>query len=153
MAAWKRICCPVDLSAVSAFALEEAAELAWRFGSTLTLLYVDERLPRPDLGETLASSDALEQAVAEHERQLAGWQERAKRVSGAVVESAVVTGDPATEIIRFAGDGRYDIIVMGTHGRTGREKVAFGSVAQRVVLDAPCPVLVVHPRIRRPHAG
>jgi nucleotide-binding universal stress UspA family protein len=84
-----------------------------------------------------------------------GWRVEAEPLACRPVRRKVVPGAAAVEIVCFAteGDGRYDIIVMGTHGRTGREKVAFGSVAQRVVLDAPCPVLVVHPRIRRPHAG
>lgn len=148
MSEWKRICCPVDLSAVSARAMEEAAELARRHGGTVTLVFVDDRPARPGLDETLSSAEALAQAESEHERQLAGWQERASRISTAHVDAAILAGDPAEQIIRFAAEGRYDVIVMGTHGRSGREKVAFGSVAQRVVLDGPCPVLVVHPRLR-----
>ena len=144
MGPWKKVCCPVDFSAVSAHSLEEGAALAERFGATLTVLHVHEPLPSPTLGETLASAEALQQAVAEHERQLAAWCARARRVAAVHVAAAVAVGDPAAEIIRFSRDGRHDLIVMGTHGRTGRENVAFGSVAQRVMLDAECPVLVVN---------
>ncbi len=146
MAHWKRICCPVDFSAVSALAVEEAVELASHFGADVLLLHVREPVPTPSPDETLAEPEALKQALVEDERQLAGWQERSRRVSGVRVESAIAAGDPATEILRHAAQDRCDVIVMGTHGRTGRERVAFGSVAQKVVLDAPCPVLVVHPR-------
>jgi nucleotide-binding universal stress UspA family protein len=148
MAAWKRICCPIDFSAVSAFALEEAAEQAWLSGGALTLLHVCET-PPPSAGETLASREAREQDAVAHERLLRNWEERARGMSTAVVDSVTISGDPATEIIRFADEKRYDLIIMGTHGRTGREQLPFGSVAQKVVLDAPCPVLVVHPRASR----
>lgn len=153
MAAWKRICCPVDFSAVSAEAVEEAAELAWRFGGMVTLLHVREPPSAPPT-ETVSSPEAAEKAVTvDQERQLESWRERAERVATTSVDSALVTGDAATEIIRFAGEGRHDVIVMGTHGRTGREKVAFGSVAQKVILDAPCPVLVIHARGARPRGA
>jgi nucleotide-binding universal stress UspA family protein len=52
-------------------------------------------------------------------------------------------GDPATEIVRYANDERVDLIVMGTHGRTGVERLLMGSVAEKVMRDAPCSVLVV----------
>ncbi len=154
MGAWKKICCPVDFSGVSALALEEAAELAWRFGGNVTLLHVREPLPTPSPDETLPSREASEAIAVEHEQELENWRERAQRISNTRVDAALAQGDPAVEIIRFAAEQRYDVIVMGTHGRTGREKVAFGSVAQKVVLDATCPVLVVHraPRPLSPRA-
>jgi nucleotide-binding universal stress UspA family protein len=153
MGAWKKICCPVDFSGVSALALEEAAELAWRFGGHVTLLHVREPPPAPSPDEIPPSQEASEEMAAEHEQQLENWRDRAERVSNTRVDAAMVTGDPAVEIMRFAAHGRYDVIVMGTHGRTGREKVAFGSVAQKVVLDAVCPVLVVHRTPRAPLPG
>ncbi len=108
------------------------------------MLHVREPPPKPSPDETLPSQEASEAVAAEHEQQLESWRERAQRVSNTQVDAALVTGDPAVEIMQFAANGRYDVIVMGTHGWTGREKVAFGSVAQKVVLDATCPVLVVH---------
>jgi nucleotide-binding universal stress UspA family protein len=60
----------------------------------------------------------------------------------------LLTGAPADEIVRFAREGCYDAIVMGTHGRAGREHLVFGSVAQAVVREAPCTVVVA--RERRP---
>jgi nucleotide-binding universal stress UspA family protein len=66
-------------------------------------------------------------------------------------------GDPATEIVRYANDVGVDLIVMGTHGRTGVERLLVGSVAEKVMRDAPCSVLVVklpkgQPRADRPNA-
>ena len=65
-------------------------------------------------------------------------------------------GDPAEEILRYAADAGTDLIVLGTHGRTGLERLLMGSVAEKVMRDAPCSVLVVKlPRgvaaAERPH--
>jgi len=57
------------------------------------------------------------------------------------------SGEPAEEIIRYAGSHSIDLIVMGTHGRTGFSRVLLGSVVERVLRGAPCPVLVVPPHM------
>ncbi len=56
-----------------------------------------------------------------------------------------MAGDPATEIIRFVQRGAFDLVVMGTHGRTGLRRLVIGSVAEKVIRHAPCSVLVVRP--------
>ena len=58
----------------------------------------------------------------------------------------VVTGYPAEEILKVAADRKADMIVMGTHGRTGIDRIIFGSVAEKVVKTAACPVLTIKPR-------
>jgi len=57
----------------------------------------------------------------------------------------VVAGDPSEEILRYIQEEGIDLVVMGTHGRKGLDKVIFGSVAERVVKSAPVPVMVVNP--------
>ncbi|HEX3152223.1 MAG TPA: universal stress protein [Gemmataceae bacterium] len=59
------------------------------------------------------------------------------------VEHVFLEGDPATEIVRYARDSGVDRIVMGTHGRTGTDRLLMGSVAEKVLRDAPCSILVV----------
>jgi nucleotide-binding universal stress UspA family protein len=59
------------------------------------------------------------------------------------LEYRLGTGDPATEILRLAGETKCDLIVMGTHGRTGLTRLVLGSVAEEVLRQAPCPVLAV----------
>jgi nucleotide-binding universal stress UspA family protein len=76
---------------------------------------------------------------------------------GIPVHHVFLEGDPASEIVRYATDAGMDLIVMGTHGRTGVERLLMGSVAERVMRDAPCSVLVVklpkgQPRADRPSA-
>jgi nucleotide-binding universal stress UspA family protein len=69
------------------------------------------------------------------------------------VNHVFLDGDPATEIVRYAGDAGIDLIVMGTHGRTGVERLVLGSVAEKVLRDAPCSVLVVKLPKGQPRAG
>jgi nucleotide-binding universal stress UspA family protein len=59
------------------------------------------------------------------------------------VNHVFVEGDPATEIIRYARDAGIDLVVMGTHGRSGLERMLMGSVAEKVLRDGPCSTLVV----------
>jgi len=62
-------------------------------------------------------------------------------------------GDPATAIVRYARDAAMDLVVMGTHGRTGLDRLLLGSVAEKVLRDAPCSVLVVKLPRARPAAN
>ena len=150
MPTWTRICCAVDLSPPSRLAMETAAELASRFGAELTLLHVVERVPRPVTSDTLVSPrEVLELTGFELERAVAEWRDAAVRTASRPVDYALVPGHPATEIARFAGEGRFDLLVMGTHGQTELEHAILGSVAERVVREAPCTVLVVRPRPSR----
>ncbi len=61
------------------------------------------------------------------------------------LESLVLTGDPAAQILELAKKEKIDLVIMGAHGRKGLERVFFGSVADEVVTSAPCPVLTIHP--------
>lgn len=72
------------------------------------------------------------------------------------VTHVFLEGDPSTELVRYAGDAAMDLIVMGTHGRTGVERLLMGSVAEKVLQNAHCSVLVVKlpkglPAPERPH--
>lgn len=143
MAEWRRICCAVDFSEPSRFAMEEAADLARTFRGQLTLLHVQEPaalMPVDVFVPTAASFEAPSVDVA---RCMAAWREVAAERAGSAVRSAVRIGAPAEEILSFARDEAMDLVVVGTHGRTGLKHLVLGSVAERVVRQAPCPVLVV----------
>lgn len=140
---WRRICCPVDFSWESRVAMQKAAELAAQFGSELTLVHVDDRPARPRPEETLASRETIERGTLELDRQLDAWRGQAEQLAKRAVEYVLLAGDPAQEVARFVREGGYDAIVMGTHGRTGRDRWVAGSVAQAVVREAPCTVTVV----------
>jgi universal stress protein A len=144
--AWKRIGCSVDFSPESRLALEQAAELATRYGGELTLLHVDDRAEGPPTDATLSGSVSLARGRLELERLLGEWAEDGRRMTSRPVEFRLLTGDPATELLRSAATEPFDLIVVGSHGREEVDRLRVGSVAQAILRQAGCSVLVV----RRP---
>ena len=140
-----RIVVATDFSDVSLLALEAALNLDLGSNATLYLLHVLEipRVVDPIVGWVPPSDaepyedamDRLASLVPEN------WQ---KTVS---IERAVVNGSPAREIARFAKDKEADMIVVGTHGRTGIARALMGSTAETLLREAPCQVLVVKPHV------
>src|SRR5207253_11165765 len=110
--------------------------LARDHGARLVLLRV---VPVP----LTVFGDGSETAETEwgHSSLLRRLEELGEKDSGIAVEARVVEGDPATEIVRLAGELPGDLVVMGTHGRHGLGRLPMGSVAEHVVRRAPCPVL------------
>lgn len=144
---WKRICCPIDFSDASRAAMEVAADLARRCGADLVLLhaYPVPGYTFPD-GSVVASPKMMQELAEQAERHLTAWRADAERLLGAprvTIEKAV--GEPAAEIVAFAKRAGIDLLVLGTHGRTGLEHALMGSVAERVVRKARSPVLTVRP--------
>ncbi len=145
MMTFQRIACAVDFSEESRAAVADAAELARRFGVELTLVHV--HLPPPQAAiDALGSSELAELDAEEVEQQLAVWKAEAERLADRPVKTALLAGSPGSELVRYARDRHVDLIVLGTHGRTGLRRAVLGSVAEHVVRHAHCPVLVV----RRP---
>jgi nucleotide-binding universal stress UspA family protein len=144
MLEWREICCAVDFADPSRVAMRQAADVARRFEAELTVVHV---LVPPPAGasDVLVSSRGLAAVEAERAQEmLAAWRADAERRAGRTVRSRVLWGDPAAEIVRHARDERCDLLVVGTHGRTGVARLFLGSVAERVVRQSSCPVLVVH---------
>ena len=140
MADWKKICCAVDFSEPSRRAMERAADLSRRLAAELTLLHVfDAHAPSPEI--LLAR---FEESSPEIEAQLSAWRIEAERTTGHEARTIVLTGPASSEIVRFARDGGFDLVVVATHGRTGLARMVLGSVAEHVVRESSCPVLVVH---------
>lgn len=148
---WKRILCPVDFSGASRVAMKAAAELAARFGAELTLFHAYP-LPGYTLpeGTILPSSASLQELARETEEHLAAWKVEAELAGAGRVAVAQAVGEPAGEIVAFARSGAFDLVVVGTHGRTGLSHVLLGSVAERVVRRSPCPVLTFRPSAGKP---
>jgi nucleotide-binding universal stress UspA family protein len=122
---------PLDGSPPSIMALDYALALAGDYDARIEVLHV---VP-PD--------DPLSPAVRlEVDRTVDDVLERARASTGTRIARRTVVGDPLREIIETAGAG-IDLIVMGTHGRSGRLHALLGSVAEGVVRNAPCPVLTV----------
>jgi nucleotide-binding universal stress UspA family protein len=131
-----RILVPVDFSALSDAALAYARMFADAWGGGLHLLHVTgERLAPPHEG----GRDAEPAALRRIRDRLTG-DDRRRRLHIRVVERSA----PADAILSYARSAGVDLIVMGTHGRTGVAHLVMGSVAEQVVRSAPCPVLTVH---------
>jgi nucleotide-binding universal stress UspA family protein len=145
MARWKKLCCAVDFSDSSRAAMKEATELARRFDAELELLHVHLPPPAPGLGPPAPlPSDLVEGASAELDGTMATWQEEAARAAGRAVNATLLpSAAPADEILRFVRQHHADLLVVGTHGRRGVQRLLLGSVADRVSREAPCSVLVV----------
>jgi nucleotide-binding universal stress UspA family protein len=140
----KRILVPTDFSPPSELAVQYAVDLAIRLRAALHILHIVET-PRyamyPD-GYFVGLADLETHATREAERRLADATRRyADR--GLRVTTAVAAGIPAQRIVEKAVERGTDLIVMGTHGRSGFVHLLMGSVAERVVRTAPCPVLTV----------
>ena len=133
----KRILVPTDFSSMSLDALEFAEELARVLEATLVLVHVAHvPVAGSKAGERAraAAAENLEKVVRELAHQ------------GLRVEMRLREGAPDEEITSVAATERGDLIVMGTHGRTGVSHALLGSIAERVVRTAPCPVLTVGTR-------
>lgn len=139
-----KILCPVDFSDQAWEALESAAWLARRLGGELTLLHATSSvvIPLPE-GGVMESAHALRGRLEDVERRLEDWRKAAASFAAAPVGTAVELGEAATVIDAYARKHGFDMIVMGTHGRTGLAHVLLGSVAEKVVRTAPCAVLTI----------
>lgn len=138
----RRILVPIDFSKCSRKALHYATALAKQCQSEIHLLHVLEVPPVPvQAFETAFMEGTPEESAA---KALSEW--RAQTGAPASVKTSVCCGLAASEIVRTAGEGNTDLIVIGSHGRTGLARLILGSTAERVVRHAPCPVLVVRER-------
>ena len=141
---YRRILVPTDFSETSHFAVSRACALARRFDAEIHLVHV---LPLLDLGPVATDVPAVSRMDLEERWTRAVRDEldaiaRESRVTVRVT-SEVTRGHAFVEIVRYARAHRMDLIVMGTHGRGAVEHMLLGSVAERVVRKAPCPVLTV----------
>jgi nucleotide-binding universal stress UspA family protein len=140
----KKILVPLDFSPHSGQALQFAIDLARRYEASLDLLYVYQTVTYalPE-GYILVTPDQLNEILSHLDKQLSAAKQEAVAAGIAQVGSTVVQGYPINEILHRANEGKADMIVMGTHGRTGIKRAVLGSVAENVLRAASCPVLVV----------
>ena len=141
----KNILVAIDFSAGSATALHQALVLADRFDARLLLLHV---LHDPAEAPGFYSSKKAGKKVFRN------MEEAASRMMDEFVaeylkkrtkfETRIAPGLPAEQVVRLAKSEKTDMIVMGTHGRSGLKRLMIGSVTDKVIRSAPCPVLVVN---------
>lgn len=144
----KKVLFPTDLSDAAAEAQLYACALAEQFGAELHVLSVIQDMnlisPDPNMPWVVPAS-SLEEVRKSLETAL-GQVPDPLWAAGKTVHRVIRSGVPFLEIIRYAKEQDIDVIVVGTHGRTGLTHVLLGSVAEKVVRKSPCPVLTVHPK-------
>lgn len=137
---YARVLVPVDGSDPSDCAVTEALSLADAFESTLVFLYA---IDVDSVPADTYTADLVER-LHEYGRTVVDAAADRAREAGVAAETVVTEGAPNRVIVSAAVAHDVDLVVMGTHGRTGIEHVLLGSVAERVVRKAPVPVLTVH---------
>ena len=140
----KKILCATDFSEGSLDSLPYAVDFAKRYGAKLYLIHVIHDVvktsgwyvPHVSLDEmyTDMKKDAKGRLEKYFVDEMRGFKD---------IEHVVLTGVPYQEISRFAEEEKIDLIVIGTHGKTGLDRMLFGSTAEQVVRHAPCPVITV----------
>lgn len=136
----EKILCPVDFSEFSALAMSTADNLASKFGARLLFIHVVQ-LPAVPYVDPAVLQQAFDQSRQVMEEKLEEYCKRG--VARAEYEQRVVEGNPTSVILDLVREEGIDLVVMGSHGRTGLTHLLLGSVAERVVRHAPCPVLVM----------
>jgi nucleotide-binding universal stress UspA family protein len=144
MAPFRKILVPLDFSRCSDDALEAACELSKRFDAPIMLLhaYVIPTYPLPE-GYVMASAETVAEVLAKTKEAMDKYKQRAQTLGAQRVDVTMTEGPAFAEIIRIARESGADLIVMGTHGRTGIRHALLGSVAEKVVRKAPCAVLTI----------
>ena len=147
MLEFKNILFPIDLAEVSQKLIDHVCTFAHRFEARIHLLYVVRTF------EPYPSADYVPgpHAEAAREELLDSMRARMDEVVNdnfadcQGVEKILSSGHTAREILRYIDENNVDMVIMGTHGRRGLNRVLFGSVAQRVVQSSKAPVLTVNP--------
>ena len=136
---------PTDFSDCSRSVLDYAISFAAANNCTLHLLYVIEYEGMPKVADSPKPETADPARIAQFVDELKAMIAGRKDTDKVKIEYLVMQGHPFNEIIRAAEKVGADMIIMGTHGRTGFAQILIGSVAEKVVRHAECPVLTVKP--------
>ena len=146
---YRKILVPVDFSSSAKQALSYATFLAEGLGATLHALFVWEP-PRVIRADVMLWSETQGTSLVDHAREVAESHMESMFDELGIDKQrrpphTIETGDPPDAIVEAATSGGYDLIVMGTQSRKGFDRVLLGSVSEKVVRTAPCPVLTVRP--------
>jgi nucleotide-binding universal stress UspA family protein len=145
--AFRKILCPVDFSLGSQQAMLLAVRLANESEAELVVAHVWYLPPLPYTVEPVFPPDTHQAMIDDADRGLAAAAAEASRLGAKRVTTRCLTGVPWDQIVALLrSDAAFRLVVMGTHGRTGLDRVLMGSVTEQVIRHAPCPVLAVPAR-------
>jgi nucleotide-binding universal stress UspA family protein len=141
----RRILCPIDFSDYSRRALDHAVAIARWYGSTITVMHAFSAAPVAAYAPGAPGFESIVLTRADRDQLLAEMKrfietESAPKVP---VEAVIREGSAVREILNQAADLKADLLVMGTHGRSGFERLLLGSVTEKILRKATCPVLTV----------
>jgi nucleotide-binding universal stress UspA family protein len=145
MLPFKRILCPTDFSEPALVALKRADELARHFSAELLVMHVIPSLPGPHTYADPPLATSFDVPIFQQELAIRAEQMLKDLVASHKVRTRdiVTTGEAAPEILRIADKEHVDLIVIASHGEKGWRRLVFGSVAEKVVRQATCPVLTI----------
>ena len=149
MKLFSKILLPTDFSDHANEALRYATELAQTHAASLCLVHAYDLLPYALPDGPIMDERQLESVRIAFQKQLDQLRQAAEASGSTRVETQLLQGPASSEIVRVAGEQHFDLIVMGTHGRTGLSHLLIGSVTEKVVRRAPCPVLTIPLRDKR----
>lgn len=143
----RKILCPVDFSIGSKEALQRAADIAVKNQSEVVLVHVAKPHTWISMPEVPVSAEVVQQMVDDEYADLDGALAEMRQRGVGNATAHMLAGSPAEAIVEaIEADPTIDLVVMGTHGRTGLRHAVLGSVAEKVVRLAPCDVLVTRQR-------
>jgi len=149
---YRKIMVPLDGSELAEYVLPHAINIVEKEGAKLELVIVVELFEMPVHGGVVIDEDAVKQI--QHQQSLVA-EDYVKRIEESLksrnidVTSAVLSGKVADSLIDYAANNDIDLIIMGTHGRSGVSRWIWGSIADKVLHSSTVPVLLVHPAIKK----
>ena len=143
---FKKILCPVDFSQFTQEVVDYAVDLAKKYGAELHVMHVVPNMTYFTPYESFLTPENL--VAVEKKIQDDVERDFAKLLKNTDIptKTAIRTGVAFVEIIDYAKTESIDLIVMGTHGRSGIEHILIGNVAEKVVRKSPCPVMTIRPK-------
>jgi nucleotide-binding universal stress UspA family protein len=147
----KRVVTPVDFSDNSKLIAESSAYMAGKFGASMSLVFIVQNFEDysgffvPQMTLPTLEGELIESAEVKMASFCSEMVEFCDKAGVNELTYKVFMGDVGEKIVEYAGEIEADLIVMGTHGYKGLEKIMFGSVADKVVRAASCPVLTINP--------
>jgi nucleotide-binding universal stress UspA family protein len=145
---FKKIVCPVDFSEFTNEIIEYGVSIAKKFDAELHLLHIIPNLNYFTPYESFLTPENLVAMERSIEREIEKDFEKTIKKIDMPVKKAIKTGVTFVEILDYIKTEKIDLVVMGTHGRSGFEHILLGSVAEKIIRRAPCPVLTVRPKAK-----
>lgn len=143
---FKKILCPVDFSKFTEEVIAYAADIAKQYGAELHVLHVIPNLTYFTPYESFLTPENLVAVEKNIQNEVERDFGKILKHVGMEIKKVVKTGVAFVEIIDYAKSEGIDLIVMGTHGRSGIEHILIGNVAEKVVRKSPCPVMTIRPK-------